>query len=105
MEETIEKYWGFFAFVANSLVFILLGLILSDLDLHLSTFLFPIFATILIVMIARAVSVYIPIGVINLTKIEERIPLNWQHLLSWGSLRGALAVMMVYLIPSQPGEH
>lgn len=35
----------------------------------------------------------------NLSKTEERIPFSWQHLLSWGSLRGALAVIMVMLIP------
>ncbi len=28
-----------------------------------------------------------------------RIPLSWQHLLAWGSLRGALAVTMALLIP------
>lgn len=54
-------------------------------------------------MIARAISVYVPIGIINKLKVEEYIPLNWQHLMSWGSLRGALAIMMVYLIPG-PGE-
>jgi monovalent cation:H+ antiporter, CPA1 family len=32
-------------------------------------------------------------------KGEEFIPRSWQHLLSWGSLRGALAVTMVLLIP------
>lgn len=105
VEESIEKFWGFFAFVANSLVFILLGLILSDLDIDFARFIFPIFATIAIVMIARAISVYLPIGILNKFKIEEHIPMNWQHLLSWGSLRGALAIMMVYLIPGEAGQH
>lgn len=54
-------------------------------------------------MIARAISIYIPIGIINRLKVEENIPMSWQHLLSWGSLRGALAVMLVYLIPG-PGQ-
>lgn len=103
VEESIEKFWVFFAFVANSLVFILLGLMLSDIDINFSTFLFPVLCSIIVVMIARALSIYIPIGIINRLKVEENIPYSWQHLLSWGSLRGALAVMMVYLIPG-PGQ-
>lgn len=103
VEESIEKFWTFFAFVANSLVFILLGLILSDIDIHFIDFIVPIFVVIAVVMIARAISVYVPISLLNACKVEEYIPLNWQHLLSWGSLRWALAVMMVYLIPG-PGQ-
>ncbi len=104
VEESIEKFWVFFAFVANSLVFILLGLILSDININFSQFIFPIFLVIIVVMFARAVSVYIPVWIINKLKIEENIPMTWQHLLSWGSLRWALAVMMVYLIP-WPGQN
>ena len=103
VEESIEKFWVFFAFVANSLVFILLGLVLSDININFSFFILPIFASIIIVMLARAISIYIPIGIINKFKIEEHIPMSWQHLLSWWSLRWALAVMMVYLIPG-PGQ-
>ncbi len=99
VEESIEKFWSFFAFVSNSLVFILLWLILADLDINFSYFIPAIFITIFVVMLARAVSVYLPIYCINRFTQEEKIPRNWQHLLSWGSLRGALAVMMVYLIP------
>jgi len=73
----------FFAFVANSLVFILLGLVLSDININFSFFILPIFASIIIVMLARAISIYIPIGIINKFKIEEHIPMSWQHLLSW----------------------
>jgi len=103
VEESIEKFWVFFAFVANSLVFILLGLILSDININFTLFIPPILLVIVIVMIARAISVYIPIWIINTFKLEEHIPMTWQHLLSWWSLRWALAVMMVYLIPG-PGQ-
>ncbi|MDD3646216.1 MAG: cation:proton antiporter [Candidatus Gracilibacteria bacterium] len=99
VEHHMERFWEFFAFVANSLVFILMGLILSHVNIDFTRFILPIFVVILVVSIARAISIYIPIGVINLFKIEERIPIKWQHLLSWGSLRGALALMMALMIP------
>jgi len=101
VEAHMNQFWHFFAFLADSLVFILLGLLLSHVNIDFMAFIIPIFVVIAVVMIARAVSVYLPIGVMNFFKWEEYIPKNWQHMLSWWSLRGALAVMMVLLIPSE----
>jgi CPA1 family monovalent cation:H+ antiporter len=99
IEEYMEKFWGYFAFLANSLVFILMGLLFTSLSISLNLAILPILIMILVVVIARAVSIYCSIGIANQIKSEESIPLNWQHLLSWGSLRGSLAVIMVLLIP------
>lgn len=99
VEAHMQKFWEFFAFVSNSIVFILLGLILSTVDTKHLTLIFPLLATIPVVMLARSLSVYIPIKIINAFKLEEHIPASWQHLLSWGSLRWALAIMMVLMIP------
>lgn len=99
VEEFMEKFWGYVAFVANSIVFILIGLLFAELPVKLSTLAAPVLVTIIVVMIARAISVYPVIGVLNFTKKESFIPRSWQHLLAWGSLRGALAVTMVLLIP------
>lgn len=99
VDEYMEKFWGYFAFVANSLVFILMGLLFAGLPIDFMVFVAPIIITIVIVMIGRALSIYPVIGFLNWTKKEAPIPASWQHLLSWGSLRGALAVTMVLLIP------
>lgn len=99
VEAHMNQFWEFFAFLCNSLVFILMGLILSHINVNFSLFIVPILATIIIVIIARGLSVYIPIGIINFLKSEEHIPTSWQHLLSWGSLRWALALMMVLMVP------
>ncbi|MCP4523442.1 MAG: sodium:proton antiporter [Candidatus Gracilibacteria bacterium] len=98
----MQKFWEFFAFVSNSIVFILLGLILSTIDEEVMNLVPIMLISIPIVMTARALSVYIPIGFVNFFRLEEeRIPASWQHLLSWGSLRGALALMMVLMIPGE----
>jgi CPA1 family monovalent cation:H+ antiporter len=99
VEEYMHKFWGYFAFVANSLVFILMGLLFTNLTISLDIALLPILMIILVVVIARAVSIYVSIGIANRFKSEESIPWNWQHLMAWGSLRGSLAVIMVLLIP------
>jgi CPA1 family monovalent cation:H+ antiporter len=100
VEEVMERYWGFFAFVTNSLVFILVGMMLVNLHVNWRPLLLPILITIPVVIFARALSVYSVFWFLNFLKKEERVPRSWQHVLSWGALRGWLAVMMVLLIPT-----
>lgn len=99
VRHTMETLWGFCAHVANSVVFFLLGVMLLRMDISVSTMIGGMILAIIVVMIARAISVYGVILPLNLLKVEEPIPLSWQHMLSWGSLRGALAIIMVLFIP------
>lgn len=99
VEEHMNQFWEFFAYISNSLIFILMWLILSHIDVNFLYFIIPILLVIIIVMIARTISIYLPIWIINKFKIEEEIPKSWQFLLSWWSLRWALALMMALMIP------
>lgn len=99
VEEVMEKYWSFFAFVTNGLVFVLVGMMLVNLNADWKPLLFPIALAVPTVILARALSVYPMFFVLNFSKTEERVPKSWQHVLSWGALRGGLAVMMVLLVP------
>jgi len=100
-EEFIAKFWSQFAFMANSIVFILVGFLFASIPQGAETLLIPTVATIVVVALARAISVYVTITPYNLLSgLAQKIPMSWQHLLAWGSLRGALAVMLVLLIPS-----
>ena len=98
-EAFVEKFWGQFAFMINSLVFILMGLLFAALPIQLSDFIIPMVVAVLVVAVGRALSIYPVIGVLNWLKLEKPIPTSWQNLLAWGSLRGALAITMVMLIP------
>jgi CPA1 family monovalent cation:H+ antiporter len=100
VEEYMEKFWGYFAFLANSLVFILMGLLFVNLAIRLDVAIWYILLAIVVVVVGRAVSVYPLLWLLNKTGKEEQIPISWMHLLSWGSLRGSLAVIMVLLIPN-----
>lgn len=99
VQEYMCRFWSYAAFVANSLVFILLGLLFTTLSVSLLDILPALTVIILVVMAARALSVYPVIGVMNAIRLEQPIPLSWQHLMAWGSLRGVLAVTMVLIIP------
>lgn len=98
VEEYMETFRSFFWFRANSLVFILIGLIASQIPFSLQERRIPILVLILITAISRAISVYLPISLGNILKIQEYIPRSRQHLLARWSLRWALAFMMVLLI-------
>ncbi|MDT8407196.1 MAG: sodium:proton antiporter [Methylococcales bacterium] len=99
VEDYMERFWGYFGFVTNSLVFILMGLLFVEQSIDVHVAILPIVLAIITVVIARALSIYPILGLFNWTRIEEPIPASWMHLLSWGSLRGSLAVIMVLLIP------
>lgn len=99
-EEFVEKLWSLFAFMANSLVFILIGVLLTTVPITSTTMLIITFTTVLVVAFSRALSIYPVVELFNrVVPTDLRVPVSWQHLLSWGSLRGALAVTMVLLVP------
>lgn len=83
VEKTMGHYWEFFAFLANSLVFMLIGIMVVELRVNWSDLALPISLAVIVVMIARAISVYGVVGILNALKWEAPIPLAWQHLLSW----------------------
>jgi CPA1 family monovalent cation:H+ antiporter len=99
VEEYMDKFWSLFAFVSNSIVFLLMGLILKDIRVPSTDLYVIVPVAIGVVVVARAVSIYFPINVLNVLKIHEHIPASWQHLLAWWSLRWALALMLALLIP------
>ncbi|WAR43402.1 cation:proton antiporter [Methylomonas rapida] len=100
VEEYMEQFWGYFAFVTNSLVFILMGLLFASLAIDLNVAIWLILLAIATVVISRGLAVYPLLWLLNLLGKERPIPRNWMHLLAWGSLRGSLAIVMVLLIPN-----
>jgi CPA1 family monovalent cation:H+ antiporter len=96
----VERYWSHFAFLSNSLIFLMIGMFVTRLPISTPGLLIPIIICILIVAGARAVSIYPIVNLFNVfSRAENRVPRAWQHVLAWGSLRGALAVTMVLMIP------
>lgn len=99
VDEYLTKLIEHMAFVVNSLVFLMAGLLFASSGVNFSELWLPILVTVLVVAIARAISIYAVTLPLNLTKVEHHIPGSWQALLAWGSLRGALSIIIVMLIP------
>lgn len=98
-DEYLGKVTEHIAFMANSLVFLLAGLLFASSKIDVRSLILPILLTIVVVAAVRAVTVFAVIIPLNALKVEEKISRPWQLLLAWGSLRGALAIIIVLLIP------
>ena len=95
--ESVEAFWEYAAFVANSLIFLLLGLQLAHQKF--STLWFPAAAAVVIVILGRALAVY-PICWL-FSRSSLRVEWEHQNLLFWGGLRGALALALALGLPSE----
>lgn len=96
--EFLKPFWEFAAFVANSVVFLLIGLAVPAEKLINSGAL-AIMVTIGLVLLARAVSVY-GIG-LAFRRSRWAISSAAQHILWWGGLRGALGLALALSLPRE----
>jgi CPA1 family monovalent cation:H+ antiporter len=89
--------WEFFGFLANSLIFLFVGLQIPASRLVDEAGLVAV--AIGAVLIARFIAVRLVGGVLRVTRLDPPIPAAWQLVLIWGGLRGALSLAMVLSIP------
>ena len=87
--------WEFGAFIANSLIFLLIGLSLAPLIRVDAT---ALLLAVGLVLAGRALSVY-PVCLLFRSSTWA-IPLREQHVLWWGGLRGALALALALVLPT-----
>ena len=88
--------WEFVAFLANSVVFLLIGVELASMPFGASEA-FAIFVAIGVVLLSRAVTIY-PLSLL-FAPTRWAIPRSEQHVLWWGGLRGALALALALSLP------
>ncbi|MEJ7862088.1 MAG: Na+/H+ antiporter [Pyrinomonadaceae bacterium] len=90
------NFWEFLAFVANSLVFLLIGLEvnLPEIGAHL----LPISIALAAVLLSRALVVY---GLTALTnwRTANKVSLGFRHVMFWGGLRGAISLALALSLP------
>jgi CPA1 family monovalent cation:H+ antiporter len=97
VQEHMESFWEYFAFVSNSLIFLLVGLSI-DMGLFMENAPAVLVAA-LAVTAARALGVYSLFPAIGRSHLAEKVDRRVQTVVFWGGLRGALAIVMALSIP------
>jgi CPA1 family monovalent cation:H+ antiporter len=97
----LETFWEYAAFLANSLIFILIGA--QEAEQHFSGLWLAILVAIALVTLGRAVAIHPLCAVFadSPLKVESR----HQHILFWGGLRGALALALALALPDDLPLH
>jgi CPA1 family monovalent cation:H+ antiporter len=99
--EATIRFWDFAAFIANSIIFILIGSRAADQPLI--SYLWPASIGIVLALCGRAVAIY-PVGALFL-RTSLVMDKSTRHLLFWGGLRGALALALALAVPRSLPEH
>ncbi len=98
----IIDFWEFVAFLANSLIFLLIGLRVATIPFSVLG-VGALSIIIIMVVVGRALTVY-PLCM-PLLKSKWAIPLRYQHILWWGGLRGALGLALALSLPDSLPMH
>lgn len=91
----IMDFWEFIAFIANSVIFFLIGV--REANQNFLNSIGMVVIAILVVTVGRAAAIYPLSLVFNSSKLK--IEKNHQHILFWGGLRGALALALALGLP------
>ncbi|MGM7682370.1 cation:proton antiporter [Cytobacillus sp. Hm23] len=87
----INNFWDVAALLANSLVFLMVGLEITRIDLTDRWGMIGL--ALLIVLIGRSIAVYTSLSIV------KNFPANWKHVLNWGGLKGSLSIALVLSLP------
>lgn len=96
-QEAVQAFWEYAAFVANSLVFLLIGM--HEARQNFIAIWLPAIIAIALVTLGRAVAIY-PCCLL-FSRSSLRVTMKQQHVLFWGGLRGALALALALGLPPE----
>jgi len=95
-KDAINSFWEYAAFVANSLVFLLIGM--NGTKENILLIWRTALAAVLLVMAGRAAAVYLTL--LPFARSSSQVSVRHQHVLVWGGLRGALPLALVLGLPA-----
>jgi CPA1 family monovalent cation:H+ antiporter len=98
--DRVHRAWEYFAFLANSFVFILIGMNTAHQPRELISA--SALIAVVLVLAGRALSIY-PLSAL-FARTRWRLPASFQHTLFWGGLRGALALALALAVPASVPE-
>src|SRR5260370_1098052 len=94
---SVQRFWEYAAFVANSLVFLLIGM--HETSQNILLVWLPALVAVVFVTAGRAAAIY-PLCTL-FWKSGYRVTVRHQHAMFWGGLRGALALSLALGLPDE----
>ena len=88
----INTFWDSITQIANSLIFLMIGLEIRHIDFADKWGI--IILAILIVVVGRVIAVY------SSTTIVKGLSLNEKHIINWGGLKGSLSIALALSLPA-----
>jgi Na+:H+ antiporter len=96
-KEAVQSFWEYAAFVANSLIFLLIGI--HEAHQHFVALWFSVGMAIALVTLGRAVAIYPCCLVFSRSSLH--VTMKHQNVLFWGGLRGAVALALALGLPPE----
>ncbi|MES0206937.1 cation:proton antiporter, partial [Mesorhizobium australicum] len=96
----VLAFWEYAAFLANSIVFILIGG--HEAHQPLGIFAGTSAVAIMLVLVGRTLAIYPFCALLAVTPLK--VDASYQHILVWGGLRGALALALALALPYDVAE-
>jgi monovalent cation:H+ antiporter, CPA1 family len=94
--EALQAFWEYAAFIANSLIFLLIGM--QEAHQNFAGIWIPAVVAIALVTLGRAIAIYPCCLAFSGSSLKVRM--KHQHVLFWGGLRGAVALALALGLPS-----
>lgn len=98
--EAMGRFWDFAAFLANSVIFLLIGT--REATQPIISYLLPVAIGVVLVLLGRSAAIY-PIAFL-FDRTALRLDWMTRHILFWGGLRGGLAMALAMAAPAALAE-
>ena len=99
-QQAMTKFWDFAAFLANSVIFLLIGS--REATQPIASYLVPAAIGVALVLLGRIAAIYPITSLFGRTAL--RVDRVTQHILFWGGLRGGLAMALALAVPAALAE-
>ncbi|MNL07382.1 Na(+)/H(+) antiporter NhaH [compost metagenome] len=90
-EMNINSFWDVITLIANSLIFLMIGLEIKNIDFAHRWQM--ILLAIIIVLVGRTLALYASVSMLR------NFPRSWKSVLNWGGLKGSLSIALALSLP------
>ena len=103
VHQPLKDFWDGVDELLNSLLFVMMGFVIVLVhNLDWAPLIISVPVAIVVCLLARAVSVYLPITLLNASPVLSVDGNRMTGLLTWGGLRGGLALALALSLPDSP---